>query len=183
MEFTTIYIVSQIFVIMSYVFLATTYFLKSRKNIIVSNFIALLMIGVAYIFLSAYTSVAMVVVALIRNIIFLYDEKKFGKNTKITKRDNYILIFLIFITIAFTIPTYNGFLSLLAVFATTLYTISVWQKNTKVYKILGIPITLLWIANNIYIMSVMGIVLETALFVSVVIGVILAFRKKKEIKK
>jgi len=178
-ELTTTYIVSQVFVVMSYMLLATTYFLKSRKSIIIAGFVSLMIMCVAYILLSAWTAVAMVVVAVIRNIIFLYDEKKYGKSNKITKRDNYILTFLILITIALTIPTYSGFLSLLAVFANTVYTVSVWQKNPKVYKILGIPGGLLWIAYDIYIMSVMGIILESTLLVFVIIGVILAFRRKE----
>ena len=40
------------------------------------------MTGLSYVFLSAYSGLAMVVVAIIRNIIFIIDEKKNGKSNK-----------------------------------------------------------------------------------------------------
>lgn len=72
--------------------------------------------------------------------------------------------------------TYDGFLSLLSVFATMLYTYSIWQKKTSIYKILGLPIGILWIAYNIYIMSIFGIILETILTISAIYGY---FKEKK----
>ena len=58
----------------------------------------------------------------------------------------------------------------MSVAATMLYTYSVWQKNTKVYKWLGVPVSLCWITYNIYISSLFGIILETVLMTSAIIG-------------
>ncbi len=91
----------------------------------------------------------MCVVALIRNIIFLLDEKKNGKREKINKMDIIVLIILYIISIISAIFTYEGFFSLLSVFATMLYTFSVWQKKTNIYKLLGIPIGILWVLYKI----------------------------------
>ena len=176
MKFDTIYYISQLFVAISYLFLITTYFSKKRKNIIVYNFGAMIAIGIAYVFLNAYTGLAMVFVAMIRNIWFM----KFNdKNNK--KQDIISLIVIYAITIALTIFTYNGPLSLLSVAATMLYTYSIWQKNTKTYKILGIPIGFLWISYNVYISSIFGIICESILVISALIGFIKQNEKKENV--
>ena len=132
----------------------------------------------AYIFLNAWTGLAMCVVALIRNIIFLIDEKKNGKRESINRTDVIILVILYVISIISAILTYDGFLSLLSVFATALYTFSVWQKKTNIYKLLGIPIGILWVSYNIYIMSIFGIILEAILLICSITGYLLERRKQ-----
>lgn len=176
---TTIYIFSQIFVIISYIFLATTYYAKNRNKILIINFLSLISYSIAYILLNACTGLAMSIVAMIRNIIFIFDEKKNGKSNHIERKDIVILIALYSISIFSAIITYNGFFSLLSVFATMVYTYSVWQKKTKVYKVLGIPTGILWISYNIYIKSIFGIILETILLICSLTGFIIENKKKK----
>lgn len=170
MELTIAYIVSQIFVIINRVLLIVSYQLKNRKNILIVSLLALLANGVVYILLSAWSGLAMVFVAIVRNIIFMLDEKKNGKSQKITKRDVGILVVLYVISIISAIFTYEGILSMMSVVATMLYTYSVWQKKTKVYKILGIIIESVWIIYNIYICSIMGVILNISLLISASIG-------------
>jgi hypothetical protein len=172
------YILSQIFTIIMYILLGLTYYSKERKKVLILNFLALIANGIAYIFLGAWTGLAMCAVALARNIIFLLDENKNGKREKINKSDIIILIILYVISIISAIYTYDGFLSLFSVFATMLYTFSVWQKKTSIYKILGIPIGILWILYNTYIMSIFGIILESVLFICSITGYILEKRNK-----
>jgi len=182
MELTIPYILSQVFIIINYIFLMATYQFKSRKAILIFNFVAIVATGLSYVFLSAWSGLAMVIVASVRNIIFMIDEKKNGKSEKITKKDIVILIILYIISIIFAVLTYEGFLSLMSVFATMLYTYSVWQKNTSIYKILGIPVGIIWIVYNVYIVSVFGIILEVLLLFSAIIGLIRERKTKKEIK-
>ena len=121
----------------------------------------------------------MVMVAVARNIIFMLDEKKNGKSDKITKKDIMIWTVLCAISMISAMYTYEGFLSLMSVFATMLYTYSVWQKKISIYKILGIPVGIIWIIYNIYIVSIFGIVLEVVLLISAVIGIIREYKTKK----
>lgn len=176
MELTLEYILSQVFIIISYLLLMLSYQAKSRKNILVLSNISIVANGISYVFLQAYTGLAMCFVALFRNIIFMIDEKRNGKSEEISKKDIIILAVLYLISLVSTVFTYDGFLSLLSVFATMLYTYSVWQKKTTIYKILGLPIGILWIAYNIYIMSIFGIILETILTISAIYGY---FKEKK----
>ena len=139
MEITVTYVFSQIFTILMYILLAISYYAKNRKSVLILGFLSVIANGIAYILLKAYTGLAMCIVALIRNMIFLFDERKNINKDIITKKDIIILIILYLISIISAIFTYDGALSLLSVFATMIYTFSVWQKDTKRYKLLGIP--------------------------------------------
>lgn len=176
---TVAYIWSQIFTILMYVLLAVTYYAKDRKKVLVFSFLSLIANVIAYILLNAYTGIAMCIVALFRNIYFLVDEKKNGISDKIGKKDIIVLIILIIAILISTIFTYEGFLSLLSVFATTIYTYSVWQKKTLVYKFCGIPVSILWILYNLYIKSIFGVILESILLISSIIGYILELKANK----
>lgn len=177
---TTAYIWSQIFTILMYGLLALTYYAKDRKKVLILSFMSLIANVLAYVLLNAYTGLAMCVVALFRNIYFLIDEKKNGISETIGKKDIIVLIILIIAIIISTVFTYEGFLSLLSVFATTIYTYSVWQKKTLVYKFCGIPVGILWILYNLYIKSIFGVILESILLVSSIGGYILELKNKSK---
>jgi len=147
--------------------------------VLILNFFALVANMVTYILLGAWSGLAMCVVALIRNLIFIFDEKKNGKRDKINKTDIIILVVLYAISIISAIFTYDGFLSLFSVFATMLYTYSVWQKKTNIYKLLGIPMGILWVIYNTYIMSIFGIILEGILLICSITGYISEIKKTK----
>lgn len=178
MEITVTYVFSQIFTILMYILLAISYYAKNRKSVLILGFLSVIANGIAYIFLKAYTGLAMCIVALIRNMIFLFDERKNINKDIITKKDIIILIILYLISIISAIFTYDGALSLLSVFATMIYTFSVWQKDTKRYKLLGIPSEGLWLLYNIYIKSIFGIILEGILLISSINGYRLENKRK-----
>ena len=173
------YILSQVFTVIMYAFLAMTYFCKKKRTIVIVSGIAIVINALVYLLLSAWTGLAMCGVAAARNLYLLWDEKKHGKSNKITKKDVIFLIIVYIAIILVTIPTYDGFLSLLSVFATSLYTFSIWQKSTKIYKLCGVLVSGLWIAYNAYVHSLFGIILESVLLVASTIGFITEARKKK----
>ena len=70
-----LYIISQVFVIASYAFLAFTYFNKDRKKILVLSFLAVASNAIAFVFLGALAGFFMSVIAMIRNIVFIYRGK------------------------------------------------------------------------------------------------------------
>lgn len=171
-----IYVLSQIFIIFNYIFLGISYQSNNHKKILFLNIASLICACLSYICLSAYTGIAMELIAIIRNIIFLINEKKNGKPGYITINEIFMLLFIYLLIIISTIFTYDGFLSLMPVFSSILYTYSIWQKDTKKYKILGIPVSIIWLIYNIYIKSIFAIILEILLIVSEIVGVI---REKK----
>lgn len=182
MEINFIYILSQIFTILMYALLAWTYFLKDKRKIVIVSALSLVANTIAYILLGAWTGLAMCIVAMLRNLYILWDEKKYGKREVNEKRD-YIFLAIVYLGIILaTIPTYEGFLSLLSVFATSVYTYSIWQKSTKIYKFCGIPVGILWVAYNAYVKSIFGVVLESILLVASIIGYIAEVRSDKSDK-
>ena len=71
MEITIQYIISQIFTIISYILLASTYQVKSRQKVLILNFLSQISFGAAYILLGAWSGLSMVGIALVRNTIFI----------------------------------------------------------------------------------------------------------------
>lgn len=182
MEVTTTYIISQVFAILMYVLLASTYYLKNRRAVLIINILSMIAQAISFICLKAYTGLAMDVVAIIRNVVFMIDEKKNGKSEKNTKKDIIILASLYVITILLSVFTYNGIPSLFSVLGTFLYTYSVWQKNTNTYKLLGIPTSMSWIAYNVYIKSIFGCILESIILLCSGVGYLLSKKKSNKVE-
>lgn len=183
MEITFNYVLSQIFTILMYALLAWTYLIKSKRKIVIIDIASLIANILAYVFLGAWTGLAMCVVAMFRNLYILWDENKHGKRKTNEKRD-YIFLAAVYLGIILaTIPTYEGFLSLFSVFATSIYTYSIWQKSTKIYKFCGIPVGILWIIYNVYVQSIFGVILESALLVFSIAGYITEIKSNKVAKQ
>lgn len=125
MNMDVVYVLSQVFTVIMYILLAVTYFEKTKRKIFLFSNASLVANAIAYILLSAWTGLAMVIIAMLRNIYLIRNEK----TKKITKQDWIFLIVVLIAIVVATIPAYEGFLSLFSVFATSIYTYSIWQKN------------------------------------------------------
>lgn len=185
MNIDIIYIWSQIFTVIEYSLLGWSYFAKNRKLVVILDTFSMICGIIAYILLGADLGMALSVIILLANFYYLWDESVRKKRDlkKYFLRDYIALIVVLTsITIA-TILTYNNEpLSLLSTLATILYEISIWQKNTKVYKFLGIPIALCWAAYNGFIGSIFGILCESGMFISSVWGYIKEVKTKTKKK-
>ena len=179
MELTVTYILSQIVTIFVYVFLSLTYCVKNRKVILAFSFTSNFLNAIAFILLGAYTSAIMCAISILRDIIFLIDEKINGKSKKITKKDIIILAFIYTLSIISIIITFKGFLTLLYAIASLIYTFSVWQKNNKIYRLLGIPVILISLCDSIYIKSIFGVILQTVVMITSIIGFITSVMKER----
>lgn len=166
MEITTTYVLSQIVTIFVYIFLSLTYCVKSRRLILAFSFTSNFLNAIAFILLGAYTSSAMCAISIFRDIIFIIDEKINGKSDKITKKDVAILAFVYGICAIAITCTFKGPLTLLYATASMLYTFSIWQKNNKLYRFLGIPVTLIVIVDSIIIKSVFGAILQGVVLIT-----------------
>jgi len=171
------YTISQVLIVFVYILICTTYFLRNRRKILITNIIAHIFQAGSFLLLNGLTGVAMNIVYIIRDSFFAIDDKN-RKNSNLNKRDYIILSIFISIIILLTIFTYSGWGSLLSVVATIISTIAIWQKNTKYYKLLGIPVSMAWLGYYIFLHSIFAIVLESILLVSTITGYI--FEKKKD---
>lgn len=173
------YIISQVFTVLMYAVLFASYLAKKRPSILLMSLIAVVLNALAYIFLGAWTGLAMCAIMFARSLYSILDEKIHKNSDKITRRDIIALIIICVAAIAVTIPTYDGILSLMSVFGALLYTFSVWQKNPIVYKFFGIPVGVLWIIYNAYVRSLFGVILESVLLLVSAYGFFVAIREKK----
>lgn len=181
MEITLIYIISQIVTVSYFAILSLSYLLKNRTKILIANFIAHIGQTTAMAMLNGYTGAAMSVIMMLRDLTLLIQEIKKSKGKRINKKlDLIILIVTVILIVTLTIFTYNGPLSLLSVVATLITTFALWQKDVKKYKLLGLIAGILWLAYNIFIVSIMGIILELILVICSTIGYIKDIRKMEE---
>ena len=150
------YILSQVFICLCYLFLGLTYVIKKRTLILCFSLVALVLNGVHYSLLGAWAGLGVVCIAIVRNVLFLV-QQKIKVLDKYVIDDWIILIFLMIISIITGVWTYNSIFSLFSIVASMIYTVSVWQKNIKVYKILGIISGLINIVYFIFIKSIFGI--------------------------
>lgn len=180
MEITYIYIISQVITILYYAILSSSYLLKNRTKILTANFVAHIGQTTAMAMLNGYTGAAMSVIMMVRDLILLIQEIKKSKGKEINKKIDFIILTItVILIVALTIFTYNGPLSLLSVIATLVTTFALWQKDVKTYKILGLIAGILWLAYNIVIMSIMGMILELILVICSIVGYIKDIKKEK----
>ena len=161
MNITLTYILSQILVIIYYLIYSWTYQLKESKKILIMGIIATIISSISYLLLNAYTGMAMCFVAIIRNLLFTKD-----------KNNTFNLILIFILTIIASIFTFDSYFCLFNIIATLIFTYALWQKNTKTYKLLGIMVNGLMIIYNIYIKSILGVILISIAFISSIIGVL-----------
>ena len=174
MEVTATYIISQILTLILYSFLGISYLQKNRNKVLILNIIVDILHIAAMCLLKGYSGAAMGLVSLYRDIFLLiYSKKRNCKN-----RDIFILITSVILIIIFSFATYNGIFSMLSIVATLITTFAIWQKNVKYYKFFGIISSLLWILYNVFVFSVVGIVLESIIFIFSTIGYIKEIKTK-----
>lgn len=153
-----IYTISQIFMAFNYMFLLLTYHVKTKKKILIFNTISTISEAIWFFLLWAFSWCSMIILALIRNIIIWYNDKK--SNTTL---QNISLIILLFSIIIFSIITYDWLYSILPWISWIIYLYSIRQKNIKIYKILWIPVALCWILYNFFIYSIVWVVWDTCI--------------------
>ncbi len=167
------YLLSQVCVILAMLGLGATYLVKDKKTIMFLCVLYTLFYGLEYLLLDAYSGLSMCVVNVIRNIWFYINANLKKKNSII------VLIVLSIITIVFGIFSFNNIFSVLPIIATLIYTYSVWQDDTKLYRYLAFPCSLCWMTYNISCRSLFGVIAECILIIFEIIGVIKLYKKEK----
>jgi len=182
MEITAVYIWSQIFTVLEYALLGASYLAKNRKAIVLLDIGSMTTGIVAFILLGADLGMAMSVVILLANFYYWWDENKHTakERAKLHTRDYVVLAIVLGAIAVLTVLTYDGLLSLLSVAATVLYEVSIWQKSTKVYKFLGIPVAFSWMTYNGFVRSIFGVICEAVMLVTSIIGYVREVRAGKK---
>ena len=173
MEISLTYIVSQIFFIFNYVFLLLTYRVKTKKKILIFNTISCISDAIWFLLLWAFSWCSMIILALIRNILFWYNDKK----SNITLH-NISFIILFFSIILFSLITYNWLANILPWISWIIYLYSIRQKNIKIYRILWIPVALCWILYSFYIQSIIWFIWDSCILLYIIYNMVLERTQK-----
>ena len=161
---TTSYILSQILVILAYIFLGIGLGKKSRKQILEYSTIYNILTTIHYILLSGIMGAIAGIIGLIRNLLFYYNEKRSIKNSKL------ILYVFCIISVTLTIVFYKTPVDILPCVLTLIGIYSYWNTNTKVTRIGNILISICYIIYAIPLKSYFSILLEGYLVVKTLIG-------------
>ena len=168
----TIYILSQVFIVLAYAFNFATYLFRNRTFIVISNLVSSCLSMVSLFFLSAWTGLGNVVIGIFRNVAFMIRDKVKGKEDYITKTDWCIYGGIEVATILVGIFTYAGLPSILAMFSMSANSLAITQKNPFLYKIVNIPASLTYVIYNFLIASYFGAICETIIFTTIIVGII-----------
>ena len=171
------YWISQIFVVLAYILCGLTFFVKKRGYILIISTGVCVSFSVAYLFVSAWTGIAMNLISLIRNLTFFLVAKFASKNKSLNILQ---LVFIFLLTAVCAVFTYDGILSLAAVLAAAIYTYAIWDGGKKNYKIYAIISSLAWIVYDVFVNFYLGIALESIMVICAIIGLIKNKNKRYE---
>ncbi len=130
---------------------------------------------VQYILLGAYTGAAMDGIGVARNLLFILLVKKKQPTY------NYIAIFSL-LTIVIGLSTWTGWISVLAIIAKLISTVSYGVKSPRVIRMLNIPSNCCWIAYNVIHFSIAGVVDACLGIASAIIGEVRYVKKLKKLE-
>ncbi len=126
------------------------YHRKKKKNIFIDTLIADILKLIHYIILGAYSGIVTKIMAVIRNITIIKQEKYKFLNSKI------LLLLFVIAYVIFGILTYQGPISLLSILAALIYTIFCWNGNEDTVRKTVIVSEILWLVYNTYAKSYTG---------------------------
>ena len=177
------YILSQVFVVIYFTVSAFSYLAKSHRTVLIYQIVLISLLNVSYFFLSAWTGFALGFVSILRVLIYMWLAKK-NPSDKRNKLDWTVLILFIILGVVTTAFTWEGFHSIFALIECSLFAYVTWQKNVKVYRFLGIVISITDILYNVFIHSIMAIILNSVVLLVNIINIIRVYGfNKKEIEK
>lgn len=170
------YLLSQIFVVLAYACSGSSYLVKNKNQVFLLSSLCAIAFIISYIFGEAWSGMLATIVGLFRNVMFFIIENK-AKNSKLLKR---IALCIVFLAIGVSaVVTFDGVSSIIAIVATLVYTIGLWNEKGKVYKILGIVSSVLWIIYNYFIRFYLSMGFELIVIFCAIVGLIKTRKKEK----
>jgi hypothetical protein len=169
-----VYVISQIFVLFSYIMWVISYQQKNRVGVLVFATIAPLCSTVTYVLLGAWAAFFANAVSIPRNVImYLTNRSKTTAQKKMMLWDDWtVLAVSLVLNMVFGIITIiDNPISIICVASTVVFTISICQKNVGAYRILGIIQSVLFAVYAFFIGSFVSFAFESVLVLGEFIGV------------
>ena len=131
---------------------------------------------IQYLFLKAYTGMAMDAIGVFRNILFIFVVKK--EKTTLP----WIILFSS-LTLVLGIISFEGAISLLVIVAKLLSCISYGLKSPKMIRMLNLPSSTCWLVYNALHFTLAGVLNEVFVIISIIIAEIRVYYKEQKQKK
>ena len=138
---------------------------NGRKKLLAVKLCSDVLWAIHYGLLAAWSGAAICVIGIIRETVFLNQEKKWAKGKQ------WLLVFLL-LSILSAVVTWKNIGSMLPAIGSALAVFSFWRGNPKLTRILAFPISICYLIYNILCRSYVGIVNEVIIQISSAIGLV-----------
>lgn len=160
------YLASQVIVVVAYIILGIGLSKKERLQILASSSVYQSLMIIHFALLGGVTGIIASIIALFRNFLFIYNEKKKKENSP------WFLVLFGAIAIVSTIVFYKSIADVLPCILTLVGIYSYWCRSTKVTRIGNLIISGCYIVYALYLHSWLSIACELYLVVTTIIGYI-----------
>ena len=168
----TAWILSQVFVVLGYVFFLAMYVPKSRNKVLILGIFGSLFFSVSFIFSQEWTGFYSGGLMLFRNIAFL-SWAYFMKGAKQKGWfDNMVLGVVLIGIVQITVFTFDSWFDIFPAFAVGTFSIGLWQKNIKLFRILAAISSAFWIVYLLLVGSAFGLIFESILLGTAISSVV-----------
>lgn len=166
------FILAQIIGIVGLFFAIIASHYRKKSNILISNLVASACYGIQYLLLGAYSGLASKIIAVARNTLIITKDKQ-------RKKETWLLYVFVGVYIVMAFITFEKWYSIFAIAAGLVYTIVVWnEKNAQTVRKVGCFCSVLWLIYNVCVLSIPGIIRDSADIISSLIA-IFRYRTKK----
>lgn len=148
----------------------TVYQFNDRVRMLQIAMASALLFALSFLLLEAYTGAALNLLGAVRCYAYF--------KVVPSRKNSWIFWLFAIASIAATVLTWGGLVSLLALAGTLLYGLSEWQKNTTSIRRLSMFGPPIWFSYNMIVRSYPGMAIEIAVIVSNVIGQLRFDRKR-----
>lgn len=170
-----IYIVSQVIGFAAFAISILAYHKNKKEKILGSMVVSNILNLIHYLLLGAYTGFITKIIAIFRDSFIILKDK----NKKYNKSIFLYIFIIIYITVS--IITYKNIWSLFPLVAAIIYLIPILNGNKKMVKQTALLCYFLWLAYNIFILSLAGIISNIVSIIST--GIAVYSEKNKKLEK
>ena len=174
-DFGLLYVVSQIFALLSLLLNLYAIQRKKKAQILNYNVVAAVCGTLHYLFLGAWPGVASKAVGTARNSVAAYEAHR-GRVSRI-----WPAIFVSFYIIS-GIITYSSFISILPIIASVIYAIVIYVGSATNIRYAAMISSSLWLLYNVFVFSIVGIFSETIFIIDALIA-IYRYRKHRKSRR
>ena len=163
-------IIGQLFSIIGMALTVVSFQMKTKKQILMVQTLGSAFFLASYLSFGSFAAVCLNVVFMVRNIVFYFNDKKWASH-KIW------LYFILVLVIAAGSLGFKNYLDIFPIVGSIFGTVAAYMKRENMFRLLKLGDSPCWLAYNISIPSVGGIICEVINIISILVGLI---RYKKD---